>query len=69
VGGHQDVYFPDDEETFEQLKHRIAKTIDILNEIKPDDMNGKEEQEILMETKMGNFKFTGQRYVTEYAIP
>ncbi|KAF4989690.1 hypothetical protein FGRMN_8959 [Fusarium graminum] len=61
--------FKDDEETFEQLQARIAKTIEVLEGVDPDSINGKENEEILMETRMGNFRFTGQRYISEYAIP
>jgi uncharacterized protein len=69
VGGIQDIYLEDNEETFEQLQARIARTIDILKTVDETGMNGKEEKEVMMETKMGNFKFTGQSYVSEYAIP
>ncbi|KAM0345742.1 hypothetical protein ACHAPU_006095 [Fusarium lateritium] len=61
--------FEDDEETFEQLQARITKTIEILESVDPESVNGKENEEILMETKVGNFRFTGQRYISEYAIP
>jgi hypothetical protein len=40
-----------------------------LEGVDPDIINGKENEEIIMETAMGNFRFTGQRYVIEYAIP
>ncbi|KAL6925287.1 hypothetical protein FSHL1_002532 [Fusarium sambucinum] len=61
--------FEDNEETFEQLQERIAKTVEILESVDPDLINGKEDLEIIMESKMGNFGFTGQRYITEYVIP
>ncbi|KAF4456055.1 transcription factor [Fusarium austroafricanum] len=62
--------FEDNEETFEQLQARITKTIEILESVDPDIINGKENEEVLMETKnMGTFRFTGQRYVSEYVIP
>ncbi|KAL4725909.1 hypothetical protein ACLX1H_006583 [Fusarium chlamydosporum] len=53
--------FEDNEETFEQLQDRITKTVEILESVDPDIINGKEDTEILMESKMGNFRFTGQR--------
>ncbi|KAM0270120.1 hypothetical protein ACHAPA_003635 [Fusarium lateritium] len=61
--------FEDDEQTFEQLQSRITKTIEVLEGVDPDVINGKENEEIIMESAMGNFRFTGQRYVSEYAIP
>ncbi|CEF84254.1 hypothetical protein FGSG_06522 [Fusarium graminearum PH-1] len=61
--------FEDNEETFEHLQDRIAKTIEVLENVDPDVINGKEDVEIIMETKFGNYRFTGQRYISEYAIP
>ena len=70
VGGVEDTYFPDDETTFEELKGRIAKTIDLLKAVDAKSIDGKEDQEIIMATKnMGTYKFTGTDYVTKYAIP
>ncbi|KAF5599460.1 helix-turn-helix domain-containing protein [Fusarium pseudoanthophilum] len=61
--------FEDDEQTFDQLQARITRTIEVLEGVDPDVINGKENEEIIMESKMGNFRFTGQRYVSEYVIP
>ncbi|CEI38533.1 hypothetical protein FVEN_g4902 [Fusarium venenatum] len=61
--------FEDNEETFEQLQDRIAKTVEILESVEPDLINGKEDVEILVEAKMGTFRFTGERYINEYVIP
>ncbi|RGP79262.1 transcription factor [Fusarium longipes] len=61
--------FEDNEQTFEELQERIAKTVEILESVDPNLLNGKEETEILMESKMGTFRFTGQRYISEYVIP
>ncbi|KAG5757078.1 hypothetical protein H9Q70_000352 [Fusarium xylarioides] len=61
--------FEDDEQTFEQLQARITRTIEVLDGVDPEVINGKENEEIIMESKMGNFHFTGQRYVSEYVIP
>ena len=59
----------DNEETFEQLQARIKRTIEILDSVKPSDLDGKEEKEFIMELKMGNFRFTGQSYLSEMVIP
>ncbi|CAN8100011.1 unnamed protein product [Discula destructiva] len=69
VGGAEDVFFADDEKTFDDLQGRIAKTIQLLSGIKPEALDGKEEQKIVMESKMGDFAFTGQSYISEFAIP
>ena len=36
----------DDETTFEQLYARIRKTLDLIKSVKPEDVNGKESQEV-----------------------
>lgn len=61
--------FEDNEKTFDELQDRIQRTLTLLDGVKPEDINGKENEEITMETRMGNFRFTGQRYVSEYIIP
>ncbi|KAM0363228.1 hypothetical protein ACHAP4_000075 [Fusarium culmorum] len=43
--------FEDNEETFEHLQERIAKTIEVLENVDPDVINGKEDVEIIMESK------------------
>ncbi|KAM0427607.1 hypothetical protein ACHAPT_007568 [Fusarium lateritium] len=61
--------FEDDETTFTDLQSRIDRTIQVLESVDPACINGKENQEILMETKVGDFRFTGQRYISEYVLP
>lgn len=69
IGGTEDVFFEDNEKTFDELQGRIAKTIDLLQGADAASFDGKEDREVLMESKMGTFRFTGQRYVSEFAIP
>lgn len=61
--------FEDDETTFEELQARLDRTIKLLEEVDPSVINGKENDEVIMESKVGNFRFTGQRYISEYIIP
>lgn len=61
--------FEDNETTFAELQDRIARTISVLESVDPKSMDGLEDKEVIMESKMGNFTFSGQRYVSEYAIP
>lgn len=69
MGGKPVARVEDDETTFEQLHERINKTIKLLEEADPEGFEAKEDKEIIMDTKMGKFRFTGQRYVSDYAIP
>ncbi|EFQ31627.1 hypothetical protein CGRA01v4_01402 [Colletotrichum graminicola] len=66
----EDTYFPDTETTFPELQSRVDATISILSRIDPSSMDGKENADILMETKsMGIFRFTGYSYIVQYACP
>ncbi|CCF36893.1 hypothetical protein CH063_01592 [Colletotrichum higginsianum] len=66
----EDTYFPDTETTFPQLEARVDATISILSEIDPSSLDGKEDVEVLMETKsLGTYRFTGYSYVVQYACP
>ncbi|KAM0330717.1 hypothetical protein ACHAQA_003669 [Verticillium albo-atrum] len=70
VAGQPDVFYPDQETTFPELIALVDRTLGIVRAIPEDSMNGKEDTEIVMETKtMGSYKFTGYSYVLLYALP
>ncbi|KAK2735505.1 helix-turn-helix- domain containing protein type [Colletotrichum kahawae] len=69
LGKQEDVFFADDETTFPQLQSRVDRTVDILKAIPPESFEGKEDAEVILESKMGNFKFTGYTYAIQYACP
>ncbi|KAI8242649.1 hypothetical protein K4K57_005616 [Colletotrichum sp. SAR 10_99] len=69
LGKQEDVFFADDETTFPQLQSRVDRTVDILKAIPPESFEGKENAEVILESKMGNFKFTGYTYAIQYACP
>jgi hypothetical protein len=67
-----DVTLDDNESTFAELQARITRTIDILRSLDQSslDANKVAQDPVIMETKMGNFRFeSGQTYLSEYAIP
>jgi hypothetical protein len=60
----------DNETTFAELQARIAKTLFFISNIKPEQINGSEEKEII--TRPGTPKekrFNGQSYLLHYGIP
>ncbi|KAH7162143.1 hypothetical protein B0J13DRAFT_517425 [Dactylonectria estremocensis] len=62
--------FEDDEKTFAELQARIKRTVEMLESADRSIVDGKVDEEFIMETKMGNFRFqTGQQYISEYIIP
>jgi hypothetical protein len=66
---HPPIALPDTETTFPELQARIAKTIEILKEVKPDSTNGKEDQMIEIPAGKNTWALTGAEYVTNFALP
>lgn len=60
---------PDTETTFPELSARIAKTIEFLNSVTPEQLKGAEDREIVLKFPNGEFKFTGRDYVAGFALP
>ena len=61
--------FPDTETTLDELKQRIAKTIDLLKAVKPQDLDGSDSKPI--ELKFGKLAktFSGDEYVLKFLLP
>ena len=59
----------DTEQTFGDLKARIAKTLDFLSTIKPGQVDGSEEKEVVLKMRSGEVKFKGQQYLLGHALP
>ena len=59
----------DTEQTFAELKARIAKTIDFISTIKPAQIDGSENKEILLKLSGKEVKFTGMQYLLGHATP
>jgi hypothetical protein len=69
IGDLENVVMEDTEVTFDDLKARIAKTIDFARSVAPDAVNGRENSEVVLKFPNGEFKFTAQAYVLGFAIP
>jgi hypothetical protein len=61
--------FPDTEKTFPELKARIAKTIDFLKSVKPEQIDGSEERSVTLKLRSGEVHFTGQSYLLGFVLP
>ena len=62
--------YEDNETSFAELQARIAKTLDFINSIAPQMIDGSEEREII--TRPGTpkeKKFNGQSYLLHYGLP
>ncbi|MFT7472628.1 MAG: hypothetical protein ACI8XU_002530 [Kiritimatiellia bacterium] len=59
----------DNESSFEELIARISKTIEFLNSLPADKVNGTEEKEIKFQAGPYELDFTGATYLSMWALP
>ena len=69
VGGVENVVMEDTETSFDDLKARIAKTIDFVKSVPADAINGKEDAEIVLKFPNGEYKFDARGYVLGFVQP
>ena len=53
----------------EELKARIAKTLDFISSVEVSEIEGSEEKEITLALRDRTLNFTGQRYLVHFALP
>jgi len=61
--------YEDTEQTFPELKARIAKTIDFIKTIRPEQIDGTEDKEIVLKLGAREVRFTGMQYLLGHATP
>jgi hypothetical protein len=61
--------YEDIEQTFAELKARIAKTIEFVRSFKPAQLDGSEDREIVLKLGGREVKFTGMQYLLGHASP
>lgn len=59
----------DTEKTIPELKARIAKAIEFLKAIKPDQIDGQEARDITVKMGANDMKFKGQNFLQWFSIP
>jgi hypothetical protein len=59
----------DTEQSFAELKARIARTIAFVQSIQPAQIDGSEEREILLKLGGTEVKFKGMQYLLGFALP
>jgi hypothetical protein len=61
---------PDTEKTFEELKQRLAKTIDYVKSFKPAQFDGADAREVTFPAGPGKtLTMKGQQFLNHYALP
>src|SRR5258707_7698650 len=59
----------DTEQTFAELKSRIAKTLDFVESLKPAQIDGSEEKPIVLKLRTAELNFRGVDYLFNHAYP
>jgi hypothetical protein len=59
----------DSEKTFAELKTRIAETLAVLAEAKPEPMEAAADREIVIKAGPRELKFSGSEYLLHFALP
>ena len=59
----------DTEQTFADLKARIAKTVDFIESLKAERIDGTEDKEIVLAMRSGERRFKGMPYLLGFAYP
>jgi hypothetical protein len=59
----------DTEATLAELNARVAKTLDFVKTIKPEQLQGAETREIVLKFPQTTLKFTGIDYLTNFVLP
>ena len=60
---------PNTETTFAELKARLAKTVDFCKGLKPAQIDGTEDKEIVLKLGTNERKFTGQALLLNFILP
>jgi len=59
----------DTEQTIAELKARIAKTLDFIESVKPQSIDGSDEREVLIKQRGQDVKYSGLQYLLAVAQP
>lgn len=69
LAGVENPVMPDTETSFEELKARLAKTLDFLRSVSPEQTAGPVDREIRVVLPFATFNFTAESYVTSWVLP
>jgi uncharacterized protein len=61
--------YPDVETNFTELSARVQKTLGFLAEFRPEDFEGSEAREIVLNLRTRTLEFTGQDYLLHFVLP
>jgi hypothetical protein len=59
----------DTETTFDQLKARVHATLEFVGSVKPEQLGGAEDRELVLTLPHATLQFTGLTYVSQFVLP
>ena len=59
----------DTEKSFAELHARIDKTVELINAVAPEQMNGREAEQVELKFRAGAMQFTAHDYLIGFALP
>lgn len=69
LAGVEPPAYADTETSFAELQARIAQTIEYLNSLKPEQVDGSEDKAISLTNRTGTLNFTGIDYLSSFVLP
>lgn len=69
LAGVQVPSYPDTESSIEQLKARIAKTVEFVQSFSPEQFDGSEDREVTMKLRVAERTFSGRDYAFGFVLP
>lgn len=69
TAGLENPSLADTETTFAELHARIDKTVELINTVTPEQMNGREAEQVELKFRTGGMQFTAHDYLIGFALP
>jgi hypothetical protein len=70
LAGHEVPKWDDNEATLDELRARIRRTIEHVQSVPAEQIDGSEAREIVLQMRVGDPRhYTGQAYLTQYVLP
>ena len=69
TAGLENPSLADTETTFAELHARIDKTVELINAVTPEQMNGREAEQVELKFRTGAMQFTAHDYLIGFALP
>lgn len=69
LAGVENPKHEDTEVTLADLKQRVAKTLDFIKSVTPDQLRGSENNAIELKFPSRTLRFTGRAYLTDFVLP